>query len=118
MLTGIVTDAVAAIVRLPGASLETGAPLRNIGMDSLMALEIRNQLQDRAGVTIPLVTIVEGPSISELVTLMLASLDTAAVTREPSGASRGAGQAEDMTGLDELSDENVDAMLRRMLAER
>ena len=105
MLTGIVVDVVASVVRLPGSSLELDAPLRNLGMDSLMALEIRNQLQDRAGVTVPLVTIVDGPSLAELVGTMLASL------------SAPAGQVS-APDLDELSDDSVDEMLRRMLAER
>jgi hypothetical protein len=121
---GIVTEAVAGVVRLPGSSLDSEAPLRNIGIDSLMALEIRNQLQDRAGVTLPLVTIVEGPSIAELVTILLPALDASsasvAIGMSGSGDLEVASfePAPGAAELDDLSDESVDAMLRRMLAEK
>jgi acyl transferase domain-containing protein/acyl carrier protein len=128
MLTALVTEAVAGVVRLPGASLDADAPLRNIGLDSLMALEIRNQFQDRAGVTVPLVTIVEGPSIAELVTILVAGLDDLPLSAAPGLSPELTAEAPDpgrpgaetpaVGDLDELSDESVDAILRRMLAER
>jgi acyl carrier protein len=123
MLAGLALEVVAGVVRLPASSLDPEAPLRNLGMDSLMALEIRNHFQDRAGVTLPLVTIVEGPSIAQLVTVLLTALDelARATVTSPTGISDGAGAGSSLPAaadLDELSDENVDAMLRRMLAEQ
>ena len=81
-----------------------------------MALEIRNRLQDRAGVTVPLVTLIEGPSISDLAAIMVESVnERLSAPPEPTTASvLPAGDVE----LDDLSDESVDAMLRQMLAER
>jgi acyl transferase domain-containing protein/acyl carrier protein len=118
VVAALVSDVVSAVVRLPAASLTPGAPLRHIGIDSLMALEIRNQMQERLGVSVPLVTIVEGPSMSELTDLAvsLAAESSRAATAQPGAPETPEGV--DPGNLDELSDENVDAMLRRMLAER
>jgi hypothetical protein len=121
-LIALVTEVAATVVRLPAASLERAAPLRNIGMDSLMALEIRNQLQDRVGVTVSLVTIVEGPSLVELADVLLEALALAqsqgGVPPGGPGAAPENESVETLAGLDDLSDENVDALLRRMLAGR
>jgi hypothetical protein len=81
-----------------------------------MALELRNKLQDRTGVAVPLVALVEGPSITELASLILGGLADA---RPEKPAERGveAHPQQLPANVDELSDENVDALLRRMLAE-
>jgi hypothetical protein len=81
-----------------------------------MALELRNTLQDRTGVALPLVTLVEGPSIGDLASFILEALATAPL--EDSSGGTEAGITANVTEVDEMSDENVDALLRRMLAEQ
>jgi acyl transferase domain-containing protein len=116
MVTGLVARSVAAVLRLPISDVDPATPLRNAGLDSLMALELRNKLQDRTGVAVPLVALVEGPSITELASLILGGLADA---RPEKPAERGveAHPQQLPANVDELSDENVDALLRRMLAE-
>ena len=119
MVTDLVARSVAAVLRLPISEVDVAMPLRNAGLDSLMALELRNKLQDRTGVAVPLVALVEGPSIVELASLILGGLAEA----PPDESFRdGAGGDADPQGLPadigELSDESVDALLRRMLAEK
>jgi acyl carrier protein len=128
MVSDLVARSVAAVLRLPVSEIDVATPLRHAGLDSLMALEIRNQFQDRAGVTVPLVTIVEGPSIAELVTILVRGLDdlsrsaAAGLSPDPTVGTPDTGRPGAETpavgDLDELSDESVDAILRRMLAER
>src|SRR5581483_12009941 len=48
-----VAATVAGVLRLPVEELDTTAPLQSFGLDSLMALEIRNRLQDAAGGRLP-----------------------------------------------------------------
>jgi acyl transferase domain-containing protein/acyl carrier protein len=120
MVSGLVARAVAGVLRLPIADVDPVMPLRNVGLDSLMALELRNMLQHRIGVSVPLVALVEGPSINELASLILETL--ASAPAEPtSGAMASAGDADPqrlLAGVDGLSDESVDALLRRMLAQQ
>jgi len=119
MVSDLVRRIVAAVLRLPISDVDLATPLRHAGLDSLMALELRNTLEDRAGVAVPLVALVEGPSVGELTTLVLKAWADAPA--EPSravvsGVDRELQQP--LVGVDELSDESVDALLRKMLAEQ
>ena len=116
MVAELIAQSVAAVMRLPVSEVDLATPLRTVGFDSLMALEIRNRLQDRAGVTVPLVTLIEGPSIGDLAALMLERFNDRAAAPSDADADTELRIGDDELG--ELSDESVDAMLRQMLAER
>ena len=48
------------------ASLETDQPLSTFGLDSLLALELKNNLEGRLDFTLPMAKLMEGPSIASL----------------------------------------------------
>jgi thioesterase domain-containing protein/acyl carrier protein len=48
------------------ASLEIDQPLSNFGLDSLLALELKNSLESRLAFTLPMAKLMEGPSIASL----------------------------------------------------
>lgn len=79
-LRKLVVAAVAAALGAELAALDVDEPLRNLGLDSLMAFEIKDQLSARLGVALPLVTFLEGHSTAELSDeiVMLAGLPRAA----------------------------------------
>jgi hybrid polyketide synthase / nonribosomal peptide synthetase FtdB len=57
---------VARVLRLPLERVEPDRPLTRMGLDSLMALELRNHAETELGVTLPVVSLLRGPSIAEL----------------------------------------------------
>ena len=61
----------AKVLGLGTTSLDPHQPLVNLGLDSLMAIELRNRIEVNLGVSVPLVEFLKGPSIAQLVGLLL-----------------------------------------------
>ena len=57
----------ARAARLAPEAIDPAAPLTGIGLDSLMAVELKNQIDDDLGVALPLAELLYGPSLDELV---------------------------------------------------
>jgi NAD(P)-dependent dehydrogenase (short-subunit alcohol dehydrogenase family)/acyl carrier protein len=116
LLQSALAEWVARVLRLPAAEV-VGVPLSRLGLDSLMALELRNRVQIETGVELPLVMLVQGPSVEELVSAVSAGFD--ALPAEPAAEGGGASSPDEaLERLDHLSDADVDALLRQMLEER
>jgi acyl transferase domain-containing protein/thioesterase domain-containing protein/acyl carrier protein len=56
----------ARIMGIEAASLEMNQPLSTFGLDSLLALELKNNLETRLDFTLPMAKLMEGPSIASL----------------------------------------------------
>ncbi|MDE2255324.1 MAG: SDR family NAD(P)-dependent oxidoreductase, partial [Betaproteobacteria bacterium] len=65
---------VADILRLPADRIAPDQSLFDLGMDSLMAVELATALDKRFGVTLPPMLISENPSIARIAERMLASM--------------------------------------------
>ncbi|XUL85488.1 type I polyketide synthase [Streptomyces galilaeus] len=69
--------------RSPGApTVEVGLdrPLLDLGLDSLMATGLRNQIRDRLGVTLPLMALLKGASVRRVAEQVLEQLEDDAET--------------------------------------
>jgi acyl transferase domain-containing protein/acyl carrier protein len=90
-----------------------------LGLDSLMALEVRNAIDRDLGVSIPIVSLLAGNSIRTLGQTILSSLAVPDATEATDGSAP-IPAGEDPTRLRErisdLSDEDVDALLATLLA--
>jgi amino acid adenylation domain-containing protein/non-ribosomal peptide synthase protein (TIGR01720 family) len=86
-LEAFVRDEVAGVLGMPPQQLDLAQPLGAMGFDSIMALELRNRVQSRLSLALPIARLIGGPSPSELVALLLELFAAAAapaphVTRE------------------------------------
>ncbi|HSM56063.1 MAG TPA: amino acid adenylation domain-containing protein [Candidatus Sulfomarinibacteraceae bacterium] len=62
----------AAVLGLPPAQLDPSRPLDTLGLDSLMAVELRNRIERELGLTLPVVKFLQGPSVQDLARELLA----------------------------------------------
>lgn len=71
LLESTLARAVAKIMRLGEESLELSQPLKELGMDSILALELVTEIERAFGVKLSTMEVVSGPSIRELASLLL-----------------------------------------------
>ena len=81
MLKTVVAEEAAGILRLPAGGIDPLRPLSEMGMDSLMAVELRLALESRLRVDLPLVSLAEGTSVASIAERL---------ARRPVGAAAGA----------------------------
>ena len=75
-LKTIVAEEAATILRLPAGSIDPLRPLSEVGMDSLMAVELRLALESRLRVDLPLVSLAEGTSVASIAARLAGALAT------------------------------------------
>jgi len=76
ILKTVVAEEAASILRLPGDGIDPLRPLSEIGMDSLMAVELRLALENRLRVELPLVSLTEGTSVASIAARLAAAVST------------------------------------------
>jgi hypothetical protein len=93
-------------------TIDARVPLNEVGLDSLMAVELRNLLGASVGRTLPATLLFDHPTIDALTSHLLTQLMGSAAASPSSPAPATATDLIDR--MDELSDEEID----RLLAER
>jgi len=73
VVAGLVAQEVARILRLTAEDIDVAQPLDDLGMDSLMSLELRMGIEARFGVELPVVAISSGVNVNELATRLIAA---------------------------------------------
>jgi phthiocerol/phenolphthiocerol synthesis type-I polyketide synthase C len=75
LLISVVADAAARILRLPEGGLDPHRPLAELGMDSLMAIELRLALEARLRLDVPLMSLANGASAAALAARLAEMID-------------------------------------------
>ncbi|NOX38147.1 MAG: amino acid adenylation domain-containing protein [Calditrichaeota bacterium] len=81
-LADFLKSEITRVVGIPSSRLYIDQPLNTLGIDSLMAIELKNTIEARLGVTIPIATLLQGPSIRELVEVIRQQVEPATATVE------------------------------------
>lgn len=109
ILLELLREELARVLEADVATIDPGASLIRLGLDSLMAMELRNRVKRELEVALPVVDLLKGPSLEEL------SANIAARMAPRCADSVEADQFPD--DLSALGDDEVDALLKEMLNE-
>jgi acyl carrier protein len=124
LLQAYVSEQVARVLGLSASQLDIQQPLTNLGLDSLMAVELKNRISADLGINVPMVKFLQGFSVVQAATQLLDQLTTqceAPSDPKPSALMQGREREHDaidralLSNLDQLSDEQVNSMLIEML---
>jgi aryl carrier-like protein len=101
--------------------MDPDTPLNELGLDSLMTVELKNRIEQEAGVSLPTMELMRGPSLSKLAQLVLEQISgpTAAAGTRPAPQIRPAPPQADeahsaeslLEKVDQMSEEEVDKLL-------
>jgi acyl transferase domain-containing protein/NADPH:quinone reductase-like Zn-dependent oxidoreductase/ubiquinone/menaquinone biosynthesis C-methylase UbiE/acyl carrier protein len=88
ILLGFLRDKVARVLGSTPDKIDLAKPLTDIGVDSLMAVELRNWIEGELRVNLPIAELMQGPSVDRLTDVLLTQLtsDAPAPKRETSTA--------------------------------
>jgi acyl carrier protein len=122
LLDRLIRDKVARVLGTTPDRLSADKPLLNLGIDSLMGVELRNWIEQELRMSLPIMELMRSPSLSHLTDALLELLANEAasnrtepelVPREPSFAA-----ADLLDRIEDLPGEDVDALLTALLAEK
>ena len=66
LMIAFVRTELAKVLELDPEALPLDQPLNTVGLDSLMALELKNRVEVGVGINLPIVSLIQGPTITEL----------------------------------------------------
>jgi acyl carrier protein len=101
-------EQIGQVLRLASNAIEVHAPLSSLGLDSLMALELRNRLEPTLGLTLSATMLWAYPTVATLAAHLIDRLRPAV---SPSIATRPESDAAALDTLSELSDHEAEALL-------
>jgi amino acid adenylation domain-containing protein len=93
LLDALLGEKVARLLGANLAKLDRDKPLLNLGLDSLMAVELRNWIESELRVNLPIVELMRSPSIARLTELLLGQLSPTGVGESEPADGLGASAA-------------------------
>jgi acyl carrier protein len=112
IIAAAVRDVVSSVLRVKPDSLRDDQPLTDLGLDSLMGVEIENSLEAAIGVALPPASLMRARTIGQIASLITGHLGARTATPAPAAAP--APVESSVTGdvdLEALSDEDIDRLL-------
>ncbi len=77
LLLAFLVDRVARLAKVPRAGIDTETPLTGLGLDSLTSVQLKNDIEERLGVMVPLEVMLDGASLQQLSCFLLNALEGA-----------------------------------------
>jgi phthiocerol/phenolphthiocerol synthesis type-I polyketide synthase D len=119
LLQSYLRGQVAVVLKLPVSKVDLEEPVNQLGIDSLMAVDLKKRVETDLRVVVRIASFLQGYSTGEIAGLLLDQITDGAETPAavaPSPAS--AGDVEQLLErIDELSEQEINALLSGMMAE-
>ncbi len=96
MVEDLIAAQVGAVLGTDATRIDKDTPLTNLGLDSLMAIELVNRIEEKLGMTMPMGSVLNGPNIRDLSEPVLEKL------LESGGGAAGDGAGIDASSLVEF----------------
>lgn len=106
----LVLNHLAAVLRMPAGKLDVGQSLLDLGMDSLMVVELQLAMEQQFGITISPLELMDIATVAQLVLRIAEKLDV-----KPAGTSAEAALPGEPGDIDTLPAEMLDDMLGKLL---
>ena len=88
VVTELLAEQIAKVMRTSTDKLDVTRSVYDLGMDSLMAVELHMGIEERFGINIPVMAVTEGASIGTLGARIAAQLGGSGPSRRPPTATR------------------------------
>jgi amino acid adenylation domain-containing protein len=75
LLSVYLQEQAARVLRISSSQVEPQQSLATLGFDSLMAIELKHELESGLGVSLPMTDLLQGPSVAQLAARVLMALD-------------------------------------------
>jgi acyl carrier protein len=128
LLQSYLGQQVRRILGLTKDNLDVQHSLTDVGLDSLMALELKNRVENDLGIAMPMVEILRGPSIVQISELVLSKVALGAPNQSVvqhtagNGGKNGSHTSQEnpedlLAQIDQLSEEEINTLLNEYLPE-
>jgi NADPH:quinone reductase-like Zn-dependent oxidoreductase/acyl carrier protein len=112
IIAAAVRDVVASVLRVKPDSLRDDQPLTDLGLDSLMGVEIENSLEAAIGVALPPTSLLRARTIGQIASLIAGHLGAKTASPAPAAAAPPVeASGTEAVDLEALSDEDIDRLL-------
>ncbi len=107
-------EVVGSVLRVKPDSLRDDQPLTDLGLDSLMGVEIETSLEAAVGISLPPTSLMRARTIGQIASLIAGQMGGATTVAEPALAvatAEAASEAVSEVDLEALSDQEIERLL-------
>lgn len=117
IIEAYVREQVARVLGTSDSKLDLDRSLNELGLDSLMAVELKNRIESDLDLSLPMGQLMQSPTILRFSSAVLNQLIVPASTPSAPPVNRQETPQQLLAKVDRLSDEQVDSLLRKMMGE-
>jgi acyl carrier protein len=115
----LIRDKVARVLGTSPERIDADKPLLNLGIDSLMAVELRNWIEQELHINVPIMELMRSPSLSGLTDLLRQQTANNGNGTAPAPPPVKPHDAENLLAkIEDMPDEDIDALLTALLDEK